>query len=119
VRERTNQVYLCRKHRRQYLVDGRPLMVAPVGATVTIAPHDLSDGWPAPDDGDFVVSWSEQNGWGTAYLIIGAHQVKSTVHPRRWSLRCRKVGPALAAGIREEDRMFTIVWHRRHRRRPQ
>jgi len=94
-------------------------MAAPVGAVVTLT-YDLvhNPEWPDPDDGDWLVSYSERTEqWTTAYLIVGARQVKSDINPRRFSLRCRKVGPALEAGIGEGERVFPIVWYRRDRRR--
>lgn len=37
--------------------------------------------------------------------------------PRRFSLRCRKLGPAMEAGISPGDRVFPIVWYRRDGRK--
>ena len=92
---------------------------APVGATVTLTydlVHNLD--WPDPDEGDWLVSYSERTEtWNTAYFILSARQVRSAVHPRRFALRCLKLGPAGKAEIREGDRVFPIVWYRRDRRR--
>jgi hypothetical protein len=93
---------------------------APIGATVTLT-YDLvhSPDWPDPDEGDWLVSYSERTEtWGTAYLIIGARRVRSEINPRRFSLRCTKIGAAAGAGIGEADRVYPIVWYQRDRRRP-
>jgi hypothetical protein len=95
-------------------------MAAPVGSCVTIAPYDLTDGGPGPQDGDYLVSYSElTDRFGTAYLVVGTRQVRSDVHPNRYALRCQVLGPydpqmPTSPGAR----FFPIVWYRRNRRRP-
>ena len=77
-------------------------MAAPIGRHVTINPYDMRDshGWPDPQPGDWLVTWSERTkAWGTAYRIIAARKVNSTVSPRRFALRCEVAGPATQAGI--------------------
>lgn len=96
-------------------------MPAPVGATVSISPYDLGHrhDWPDPEPGDWLVTWSAQTEqWGTAYRIVSARQVRSTTYPRRFSLRCEVVGPAVAADIRDDEQVYPLVWYRRDRKRP-
>lgn len=93
-------------------------MVAPAGASVTLT-YDLeqSPDWPDPDEGDWLISYSERTDtWNTAYLIIAVRQVRSEHHPRRFSLRCRKVGPAKSSSIDFDGRIFPIIWCRRDRK---
>src|SRR5690242_14817320 len=96
-------------------------MAAPVGAVVTIAPYDLvhSPELPDPAEGDWLVTWSERTeAWGTAYLIVSARQIRSAASPRRFSLRCRKLGPAAETLVGPEDRVFPVIWLRRDRSCP-
>lgn len=96
-------------------------MAAPIGATVTLT-YDLvhNPDWPDPEDGDWLVSYNERTEtYTTAYLIVGSRRVRSEVNPRRFSLRCLKLGPATATTFGDSDgRIFPIVWYRRDRRRP-
>lgn len=98
-------------------------MPAPIGAIVTISPYDLShrtfDDWPDPEPGDWLVTYSERTEqWGTAYRIVTARRVRSTVSPRRYALRCEVVGQADAVAIPADEQVYPIVWSRRDRRRP-
>jgi hypothetical protein len=94
-------------------------MAAPVGSCVTIAPYDLSGTDSGPADGDYVVTYSERTErFGTAYLVTDARQVRSTVHPNRWSLRCQVLGPYDPGMVTSPGaRFFPIVWYPRKRRR--
>lgn len=95
-------------------------MAAPVGAHVTIAPYDMTHhpDSPDPEPGDWIATYSERTErWGTAYRIVSARQIKSTAHPRRFSLRCEVAGPFDTAGIPEGDQVFGIVWYPREKRR--
>jgi hypothetical protein len=94
-------------------------MPVPLGAMVVLT-YDLvhNPDWPDPGDGDWLVSYSERTEqWGTAYLITASRKVRSEINPRRFRLRCLKVGPMAEAGIGEGDRVFPIVWYRRDRRK--
>lgn len=94
------------------------MAVRPIGSIVTLT-YDLVNNpdWPAPSEGDWLISWSEHTEtWGTAYLIKHARQVRSESHPRRFALRCLKIGPKAEAGIAPGDRFYPIVWYRRDRR---
>jgi hypothetical protein len=95
-------------------------MPAPVGATVTISPCDLihAPDWPDPEPGDWLVTWSERTErFGTAYRIVGARRVRSTVSPRRFALRCEVVGAVGAVTIPDDEQVYSIVWSSRDRRR--
>lgn len=95
-------------------------MPAPIGTTVTIAPYDLvhHHDWPDPEPGDWLVTWSERTErYGTAYRIVTARKVRSTVSPRRFELRCEVVGPADEASISDDEQVYPLVWYSRDRRR--
>jgi hypothetical protein len=92
---------------------------SPIGATVTLT-YDLAHhpDWPDPDDGDWLVSYSERTEtWGTAYIIKSARRVTSEINPRRFSLRCLKLGPDGKCEIKAGDRVYPIGWYRRFGRR--
>ena len=56
-------------------------------------------------------------GYARSNCFNDARQVRSEIHPRRFSLRCRKLGPYAEAGVRMGDRVYPIVWYRRERKR--
>lgn len=91
---------------------------APFGATVTLS-YDL-DGteWPDPREDDILVSFSRQTGSATdtCYLILSVRRVRSTVHPRRFSLRCTKLSLEEAGKVADEQTMvFPLFWYPRRR----
>lgn len=84
---------------------------APVGAVVGLSPYDWNDDGPGPDEGDYILTTG-----GTAYRILEAHRVRSTVHPNRYRLRALKLGGA--DEIPEGVRVLSLRFYRRDRKRP-
>lgn len=94
-------------------------MSAQPGGTVTLTYdyHAEQFGTAPPGEDDYLVSWSERTEtWGSAYLIRAVRQVRSEVHPHRYSLRCLKLGTV--GEVPDDAAVYPIVWYPRNRRRP-
>lgn len=93
------------------------MRIAPVGATVTLAPYDWGQSRhrnePPPDDGDYLLA-EGSTGYGSAYLIVAARLMARSAVPGRYSLRCVKLGGQNE--IPEGARVLIIRWYRRDRR---
>lgn len=94
-------------------------MVARVGDVVRIAPYDYGEQeQPGPEEGDIIGTYSERTEtFGTAYLILESRLMTRSIHPGRYDLRCRVLGPAGRETVPSGARAFTIVWSSRARRR--
>lgn len=94
-------------------------MAARIGTTVTIQPYDINNhDRPNPQPGDWIATYSERTErWGTACRIVAARQIRSEIHPRRFSLRCEVVGPVDSAGIPDDEQVYPLVWYPREKRR--
>lgn len=86
----------------------------PNGSVVTLT-YDLDgEGWPDPDRDDVVVTFHKgTEDISTIYLVLSVRQVRSQVHPRRFSLRCLKMGKEVPAEI---GTVFPLFWYPRKRR---
>lgn len=71
--------------------------------------YDLGASWPDPQPGDVVTTEAD-----SSYLIRKVRRVRSSAHPRRFSLDCERVSRQTANDARlAGGRVYPLHWYRR------